>query len=338
LGFVISANELKMDPEKVEVIRNWPSPRNVFEVRSFHGLASFYRKFIQNFSGISAAMMDTVKKWHKFFHWIVEAERSFNLLKQKITEQPILVLPDFQKTFQVKCDASGYVVGGVLSQDDMPVSYYSEKLDDAKLKYSTYDKEFYAIIQALKKWRHYLIPKEFVLYSDNHALQFVSQQEKLNQKHAKWVEYMQNFTFVIKHISGTANKVVDALSRKCLLLQEFRVKTLGFENLKDMYAGDADFTEAYEAAENLVLRDRSPWLEYMIQEGLLFRGNQLCIPNCSMRENLVKEKHSGGLAGHFGHDKTFAKLSESYIWPGMHTDVKQFVDICRICQHAKGRK
>ena len=134
-----------------------------------------------------------------------------------------------------------------------------------KVKYSTYDKEFYAIIQALKKWRHYLIPKEFVLYSDNHALQFVTQQEKLNQRHVKWVEYMQNFTFVIKHISGTANKVADALSRKCLLLQEFRVKTLGFENLRDMYAGDADFGEAYEAAENLVLRDRSPWINYMIQ-------------------------------------------------------------------------
>jgi hypothetical protein len=68
LGFVISANELRMDPEKVEVIKNWPSPRNVFEVRSFHGLASFYRKFIKNFSGINTAMMDTVKKQHKSFH------------------------------------------------------------------------------------------------------------------------------------------------------------------------------------------------------------------------------------------------------------------------------
>jgi hypothetical protein len=128
---------------------------------------------------------------------------------------------------------------------------------------------------------------------------------------------MQNFRLVIKHISGTANKVVDSLSRKCLLLLEFRVKTLGFENLKDMYAGDADFGEAYEEAENPVLRDRSPWLDYMIQEGFWFRGNQLCIPNCSMRENLMKEKHSGGLAGHFGHDKTFTKLSESYFWLGM---------------------
>jgi hypothetical protein len=317
LGFVVSANELKMDPSKVEVIKSWPSPRNVFEVRSFHGLASFYRKFIRNFSGISTTMMDTVKKRHKTFHWTMEAEKSFNLLKKKITEQPMLVLVDFQKTFQVKCDASGYAIGVVLSQEDRPVAYFSVKLDEAKLKYSTYDKEFYAIIQALKKWRHYLIPKEFVLHSANHALQFVSQQEKLNQKHVKWVEYMQNFTFVIKHISGTANKVADSLSRKCLLLQEFQVKTLGFENLRDMYTGDAYFREVYEAAENPVLRDRSPWIDYMIQEGLLFRGNQLCIPNCSMRENLLKEKHSGGLAGHFGHDKTFAKLSESYFWPGM---------------------
>jgi hypothetical protein len=77
-----------------------------------------------------------------------------------------------------------------------------------------------------------LVPKEFFLYNDNHSLQFVTQQEKLNQKHPKWVEYMQNFTFVTKHISGTANKVVDALRRKCFLMQEFRVKTLGFDNPK----------------------------------------------------------------------------------------------------------
>jgi hypothetical protein len=95
LGFVISADELKMDPDKVEVIKNWPSPKNVFEVISFHGLASFYRNFIRNFSGISATMMDTVKKRHKYFHWIEEAEKIFNLLKRRISEQPILVLPDF---------------------------------------------------------------------------------------------------------------------------------------------------------------------------------------------------------------------------------------------------
>jgi hypothetical protein len=170
-----------------------------------------------------------------------------------------MVLHDFQKIFKVKCDASGFAIGAVLSQEDRLIAYFSEKLNEVKVKYSTYDKEFYVIIQALKKWRHYLIPKEFVLYSDNHALQFVTQQEKLNQRHVKWVDYMQNFTFVIKHISGTANKVVDALSRKCLLLQEFRVKKLGFDDLRDMYRDDPYFKEAYEAAKNPILRDRIQW-------------------------------------------------------------------------------
>jgi hypothetical protein len=154
LGFFISADELRMDPDKVEVIKNWPSSKNIFEVRSFHGLASFYRKFIRNFNGISAPMMDTVKKRHNSFHWIEEAKKSFNLLKRKIMEQPILVLSDFRKTFQVKCNASGFAIGAFLSQEDRPIAYFNEKLNEVKVKYSTYDKEVYAIIQALKKWRH----------------------------------------------------------------------------------------------------------------------------------------------------------------------------------------
>jgi hypothetical protein len=140
LGFFISSNELKMDPEKVREIREWPSLSNIFEVIIFHGLASFYRNFIRNFSGICTPMLDTVKKKHKSFNWIEESEKKFKVLKEKITEQPILVLLDFEKTFQVRCDASGLVVGVVLSQDNRPVAYLSEKLNDTKKKYSTYDK------------------------------------------------------------------------------------------------------------------------------------------------------------------------------------------------------
>ena len=99
------------------------------------------------------------------------------------------------------------------------------------------------------------------------------------------------------------------------------MNVLGLKNLKDMYAEDVDFKEAYEACQNQVFKDRSSWMNFMLQEGLLFKGGKLCIPKCSMRENLLKEKHNGGLAGHFGNDKTYAQLNNFYYWPGMREDV-----------------
>jgi hypothetical protein len=105
-----------------------------------------------------------------------------------------------------------------------------------------------------------------------------------------------------------------------------------------MYRDDSDFRDTYEACENPILRYRSQWIEYLIRDGLLFKGNQLCIPKSSMRENLLKEKHSGGLAGHFDHNKTFAQLNSLYYWLGIRTVVQKFVNRCRICHHAKGKR
>ena len=120
--------------------------------------------------------------------------------------------------FQVDCDVSGTTIGVILSQQCRVVAYISEKLNDVKRKYSVYDQEFYAIVQALKKWRHYLLPKEFVLYTNHQALQYLNSQGKLNQRHLKWVEFLQSYTFVLKHRSGKSNRVADALSRRHLLL------------------------------------------------------------------------------------------------------------------------
>ena len=124
-----------------------------------------------------------------------------------------------------------------------------------------YDKELYVVGQALKKWIHYLMPKEFVLYSDNHALQFINSQPKLNQKDDKWVDFLQKFTFVIKHTSGKSNKVVDALSRVSLILQEIKISSLGFKSLTNMYKEDVDFKDIYTACENLVSHNRNQWLD-----------------------------------------------------------------------------
>ena len=120
----------------------------------------------------------------------------------------------------------------------------------------------------------------------------------------KWVEFLQGFTFVIKHVSGKANKVADALSKKSLMVQESQIQVLGFDFLKDLYKSDLDFKEAYELSLNLVQRNGGPWNEYTLKDGLLFKDSKLCVPKCSMRENLIQEKYNGGLVGHFGIDKT----------------------------------
>ena len=132
----------------------------------------------------------------------------------------------------------------------------------------------------------------------------------------KWVEYLQNFTFVIKHKSGVTNRFADALSRRCSLLTEMKVEVLSFDEMKDLYDVDPNFSKAWRerSAPNLT-NHISKYDEYFIQEGMLFKGIQLCIPRSSMRLNLIKEKHSGGLAGHFGIDKTLSLLKDKYYLP-----------------------
>ena len=126
----------------MQAIIDWSSPRNIFEVRIFHGLESFYKKFINNFNGICAYIGGTIKKDRQPFQWTTEAERSFHFLKKKITEKPILKLIDFNHSFQVKCDSSGVVIRTVLSHKNRPIVYFSEKLNDVKKKYSSHERSF----------------------------------------------------------------------------------------------------------------------------------------------------------------------------------------------------
>lgn len=238
----------------------------------------------------------------------------------------MLILPSFDKLFTIECDASHLVVGAVLSHDNRPIAFFSEKLNDAKKKYSSYDLELDALVQALRKWRHYLIPKEFVVYTDNQAVSFLNSQDKLNHRHVKWVEYLQAYTFTLKHKKGQCNKVADALSKRLLTIQEIQVKSIGIDCFQDLYPNDDDFAAAYKVCLAFENHFHSEYADYTLQNGLLFRGGQLCVPKGSMRENLIQEKHNGCLSGHFGLNKTLELVQHFYYWPKIQRDVRRYVE------------
>lgn len=190
--------------------------------------------------------------------------------------------------------------------------------------------ELYAVVQALRHWEEYLIGVKFVLYSDHEALRFLKAQKKLNSRHVGWVTYLERFSFVLNHKAGSSNKVADALSRKYSLLTTLSVEIIGFDLLPEYYAADPFFMKVLNELGDGKSQD------YLLMNGYLFKGNQLCLPEGSLRLFVIQELHGGGLVGHFGRDKTESLVKERYFWRSLKQDVAHFVQRCLVCQKAKG--
>ena len=331
LGYVVTPQGIEVDDSKIEAIKSWPVPETITKVRSFLGLAGFYRCFVRDFSTIAAPLHELTKKGVSFY-WGPAQEQAFELLKDKLTHAPLLQLPDFGKTFELECDASGVGLGGVLMQEGKPVAYFSEKLSGPILNYSTYDKELYALVRSLEMWQHYLWPKEFIIHSDHESLKHIRSQSNLNRRHAKWVEFIESFPYIIKYKKWKDNVIADALSRRYTMLSQLDCRIFGLESIKGQYAGDVDFKDAF--VDCTVGRT---WNKFVINDGLLFRANHLCIPVGSVRLLLLQEAHGGGLMGHFGVKKTEDVLATYFFWLKMRRDVERFVARCTTCQKAKSR-
>ena len=147
---MVSKDGLAVNESKVAAVRDWPLSTTLHDVRSFHGLVSFYRRFIHDFSTIMVPITECIKGGK--FSWSEVATEAFRLIKLKFTTDPLLVVPDFEVPFELHCDASEVGIGAVLSQRGKPVAFFNEKLSGPRLNYSTYDVEFYALVQSLRHW------------------------------------------------------------------------------------------------------------------------------------------------------------------------------------------
>ena len=302
MGFVITSECIHVDDSKVAAIRDWPTPKTITEVRSFHGLATFYIRFVKNFITIMAPITECLKKGK--FQWNEFAEASFQEIKKKLSQAPVLVLPDFNKTFELECDVSGVGIGAILSQEEKPIAFFSEKLSEARQKWSTYQQELYVVFRALKTWEVYLLPKEFIVYTDHQSLKHFRNQKHVDRMLARWAAYLEKFNYLIVHKSGATNKVADALSRRACLLTSFEVELLDMDQMKELYENDDDFGQVWLKHLHGKPLDK----DYVVQDGYLFKNDQLCIPRSSLRDKLIRELHSSDFSGHVGHDKTIANL------------------------------
>jgi hypothetical protein len=188
----------------------------------------------------------------------------------------------------------------------------------------------YALVRSLETWHHYLWPKEFVIHSDHESLMYFRSQNNLNRRHAKWVEFIEYFPYIIKHKKGKDNVIADALSRRYILLSQLDFHISGLESIKEQYALDHEFKDALPNC-----KEGRSWNKFVLNDGLLFRANYLCILVGSVRLLLIQEAHGGGLMGHFGTKKTEDVLASHFFWPKMRRDVEQYVARCTTCQKAK---
>ncbi|XP_059461773.1 uncharacterized protein LOC132190737 [Corylus avellana] len=190
-------------------------------------------------------------------------------------------------------DASKVGIGAVLSQGGRPVAFFSEKLSGSRLNYSTYDMEFYALVQSLRHGSSYLAYNDFILYFDHEALKHLNSQDKLSSRHANWAAYVQQFSFTIKHKSGALNKMADSLSRKSTLLTTMAIEVIGFDLLKDSLSTDPLFGPI---VDDVLLGNQS---DFGLYNGFLFKGTQLCIPEGSLRGPYVEiDMRTGEMDGY----------------------------------------
>lgn len=216
LGHSITENGIKPNHEKTKSVDQFPIPKSVKDIQSFLGLCNYYRRFVKDFALIAKPLTDLTKK-SKPFHWTETEQIAFDTLKSRLTSEPVLQYPNFDQTFILTTDASGYAISGILSQgdipNDLPVAYASRILNQAEQRYSTIERELLAICWATRYFRPYLYGRKFIIYTDHKPLVYLFSVKDPGSRLVKFRLKLEEYDYQIKYKPGKHNTNADALSR-----------------------------------------------------------------------------------------------------------------------------
>ena len=317
LGHIVSKEGIRVDPKKIEVVVEWKPPRNVIEVRSFLGLAGYYRRFVKGFS-MTAALMTRLLQKNVKYEWSEKCQRSFDELKPFLTEAPILTQPTYSREYVIFSDASLNGLGCVLMQEGKVVAYASRQLKPHEKNYPTHDLELAAIVFTLKIWRHYLYGEKCFIYTYHKSLKYLPSQRELNLRQRRWMELIKDSDCVIDYHPGKANVVADALSRKSIKMLKALNAHLSLSDngtvMAELIARSGLLNQVLEAQKKdekiaVVINQigNGKETEFTVNKnGVLYYKDWVCVPDCNdLRKSILEEGHSGSFAIHPGSTKMY---------------------------------
>ena len=364
LGHLVTPSGIKPCLSKIKAVQEFPVPKNFKELKSFLGLANYYRRFIKNFAQIAHPLNHLTKKSVKF-EWSPECQEAFHTLKSALTTAPILVYPDFTREFHLFVDASSTGIGMALAQitDDgleRAIAYNGRNFTQAEQNYSTTERECLALIEGIRKFQPYLHGRKFTVHTDHNALQWLMNITSPVGRLARWALLLQQYNFDVVYRPGKTHGNADGLSRrhyeKCELYVIKRRDTPDVHDKiyvcqrRDRELFDLiSYLETNELPDNDKLARKillSEDLFYLGNDGLLYRIehntrrtcpqplSQLVIPE-ALRFEILSNAHDHVTGGHLGTHKTYQKLRTRYWWKGMFKDTEHWCKSCIDCSMRK---